>query len=130
MNLTDLKTIGILSGMSSIATGEYYNLINNNVRETLGGLNIAEMVIVSVNFGNIERFVRTENWEEAGEYLFEKAKRIEAAGADCLFLATNTFGINLKKQLQFLLLIFLRLFQKKSLKTVNPKSECWELMQL
>ena len=48
------------------------------------------MVIVSVNFGNIKQFVRRENWEEAGEYLFEKAKRIEAAGADCLFLATNT----------------------------------------
>ena len=90
MSITNLKTIGILGGMSSVATGEYYNLINNNVRETLGGLNIAEMVIVSVNFGNIERFVRTENWEEAGEYLIEKAKRLEAAGADCLFLATNT----------------------------------------
>ena len=90
MSITDLKTIGILGGMSSVATGEYYNLINNEVRKIKGGLNIAEMVIVSVNFANIERFVRTKNWEDAGEYLIEKAKRIEAAGADCLFLATNT----------------------------------------
>ena len=41
MSITDLKTIGILGGMSSVATGEYYNLINNKVREIKGGLNIA-----------------------------------------------------------------------------------------
>ena len=76
--------------MSSVATEEYYNLINKKVREIEGGHNIAEMVIVSVNFGNIERFVRTENWEDAGDYLSEKAKKIESAGAVCLFLATNT----------------------------------------
>lgn len=85
-----MKTIGILGGMSSVATEEYYNLINKKVREIEGGHNIAEMVIVSVNFGNIERFVRTNNWEDAGNYLYEKAKIIEASGAVCLFLATNT----------------------------------------
>ena len=44
MSITDLKSIGILVGMSSVATGEYYNLINNKVREIKGGLNIAEIV--------------------------------------------------------------------------------------
>ena len=85
-----LKTIGILGGMSSAATGEYYNLINQKVKEIKGGHNIAEMIICSVNFANIERFVRTQNWSDAGRYLAEKARRIEDAGAICLFLGTNT----------------------------------------
>lgn len=85
-----LRTIGILGGMSSAATGEYYNLINQKVKDIKGGYNIAEMIICSVNFANIERFIRTDNWEGAAEYLATKAKKIEAAGADCLFLGTNT----------------------------------------
>lgn len=84
------RTIGILGGMSSAATGEYYNLINRKVKEKKGGHNIAEMVICSVNFANIEHFVRTGNWEDASKYLVEKAKNIENAGAECLFLGTNT----------------------------------------
>ena len=90
MTIENINTIGILGGMSSVATEEYYNLINKKVRHIKGGHNIAEMVIVSVNFGNIERFVRTSNWDEAADYLCEKAKIIEMSGAVCLFLATNT----------------------------------------
>jgi len=124
MSLTDLKTIGILGGMSSVATGEYYNLINNNVRETLGGHNIAEMVIVSVNFGNIERFVRTENWEEASEYLIEKAKRLEAAGADCLFLSTNTLHKVRDKIKEAITIPFIDIFETVSKEIIkNGKSK-------
>lgn len=90
MNNENFKTIGILGGMSSAATGEYYTLINRKVKDIKGGHNIAEMIICSVNFANIERFVRTNNWEEASKYLVEKALRIEKAGAECLFLGTNT----------------------------------------
>lgn len=85
-----LKTIGILGGMSSAATGEYYHLINQKVKEIKGGHNIAEMIICSVNFALIERFVRTENWDGASKYLAKKAKSLENAGAVCLFLGTNT----------------------------------------
>ncbi|MEX0274553.1 MAG: aspartate/glutamate racemase family protein [Flavobacteriaceae bacterium] len=88
--MESLNTIGILGGMSSAATGEYYNLINQKVKSSKGGHTIAELIICSVNFANIERFVRAQNWTEAGAYLAEKAKRVENAGADCLFLATNT----------------------------------------
>ncbi len=79
--------------MSSAATGEYYNLINQKVKTVKGGHNIAEMIICSVNFANIERCVRNEDWDAAGEYLALKAKNIESAGAICLFLATNTLHI-------------------------------------
>jgi aspartate racemase len=90
MNIEKINTIGVLGGMSAVATEEYYNLINKKVKHIKGGHTIAEMVIVSVNFGNIERFIRTNKWDEAAEYLVEKAKIIEASGAVCLFLATNT----------------------------------------
>ncbi len=84
------STIGILGGMSTIATGEYYQLINQLVRKHYGGYESAELLIASVNFGNIERFVRQGRWEEAGIYLAEKAKGLQAAGATCIFMATNT----------------------------------------
>ncbi|HEA22609.1 hypothetical protein LCGC14_2425620 [marine sediment metagenome] len=85
-----LKPIGILGGMSSAATGEYYQLINKKVKEKRGGHTIAELIIYSVNFADIERFVRGGHWEEASVYLAEKAKKLEDAGASCIFLATNT----------------------------------------
>ena len=86
----ELTTIGVLGGMSSSATGEYYKLINQKVKEIKGGHTIAEMIICSVNFANIERFVRTNNWEDAATYLVGKAIQLEKSGVECIFLATNT----------------------------------------
>ena len=90
MKQNPLKSIGILGGMSSAATGEYYQLINKKVKAIKGGHTIAELIIYSVNFADIERFVRGGHWEEASVYLSEKAKKLEEAGATCIFLATNT----------------------------------------
>lgn len=90
MALENLKTIGILGGMSSASTSEYYDLINQKVNEKKGGHNIAEIVISSVNFANIERFVRSDSWDEAGAYLAAKAQNLERAGVTCIFLSTNT----------------------------------------
>ncbi len=85
-----MKTIGVLGGMSNQATAEYYRLINQAVNERLGGWNTAELIISSVNFGNIERFVRTGSWAEAGEYLASKAQGLERAGAELLICVSNT----------------------------------------
>lgn len=90
MNLEAFNTIGILGGMSDAATGEYYHLINQKVKEIEGGHNIAEIVLCSVNFAHIERFIKTGDWAAAGVYLAKKALKLEQAGASCLFLATNT----------------------------------------
>ena len=90
MEITALNTVGILGGMSSAATREYYQLINQYVQEAIGGHDIAELLIASVNFGNIARMVNGEAWELAGEYLAEKALSLERAGASCIFMATNT----------------------------------------
>lgn len=76
--------------MSAAATEEYYRLINTKVKLVKGGHTTAEIIISSVNFANIERYIRNGDWETAGEYLSQKAKGLELAGADCIFLATNT----------------------------------------
>ena len=85
-----LRTIGILGGMSDQATAEYYRLINHAVNQRLGGWDIAETVIVGVNFGNIEYFIMNKLWNEAGDYLSKKAQAAERAGADLLICASNT----------------------------------------
>ena len=76
--------------MSAEATKEYYELINAGVKRELGGHNIAELLICSVNFQNIERFIRNGQWDDAGTYLAQKAAGLEAGGADFLLLCTNT----------------------------------------
>ncbi|MBN1873543.1 MAG: aspartate/glutamate racemase family protein [Anaerolineae bacterium] len=91
--IVPLKTIGILGGMSTEATREYYQLINAGVQALKGEHNGAELIIYSVNFQNIERLIRTRQWEAAGDYLAQKAKQLEAGGAEYLFLATNTLHI-------------------------------------
>ncbi|MBW4548559.1 MAG: aspartate/glutamate racemase family protein [Symplocastrum torsivum CPER-KK1] len=85
-----MKTIGFLGGMSSQATAEYYRLINQGVKAIRGGHTVAEILMYSVNFQNIEAFVRNEQWEDAANYLVDKALRIERGGADFLIIGTNT----------------------------------------
>jgi aspartate racemase len=85
-----MKTIGVLGGMSSVASAEYYRLINEGVHAHLGGHSAAEVVLYSVDFGVIEGFIRDEQWDQAAEYLAARARRLELAGADFLIMATNT----------------------------------------
>lgn len=87
---TPMKTIGLLGGMSSQATVEYYRLINAGINARLGGHEAAEVILNSVNFGNIEHWVRRADWAAAGNYLAGKAAQLEAAGADFVLLGTNT----------------------------------------
>jgi aspartate racemase len=88
--VVDLRTIGILGGMSSQATAEYYRLLNDGINRELGGHHAAEVLIYSVNFQNIERFIRSEQWDDAAAYLAEKAHQLERGGADFVIMATNT----------------------------------------
>jgi aspartate racemase len=77
--------------MSSVASGEYYRLLNEGVNARLGGHSAAEIVMYSVDFAVMERFIRDEAWDEAGAHLAARAAAVERAGADLLLLATNTF---------------------------------------
>ena len=86
----NVQTIGVLGGMSGVATGEYYRLLNAGVNAHLGGHASAELVLCSVDFAVIERCISTERWDDAAQYLAERARRLERAGADFVILATNT----------------------------------------
>ena len=85
-----MKTIGVLGGMSSAASAEYYRLLNQGVNAHRGGLAAAEVVLYSVDFAVIEGFIRNEQWDQAAQYLAERARRLERAGAEFVILATNT----------------------------------------
>ena len=85
-----LKTIGILGGMSSQATAEYYRLINTGINNMCGGWSAAELLLYSVNFANIEAFVRGDRWDDAANYLISKACQLEQGGADFIVMVSNT----------------------------------------
>lgn len=85
-----VKTIGIIGGMSWESTLPYYRRINELVHERLGGLHSARIVLVSVDFADIETLQAAGEWDEAGRRLAESARSLEAAGAECVVLATNT----------------------------------------
>ncbi len=85
-----MKTIGLIGGMSWESSIEYYRIINQSVREKLGGVHSAKSVMVSVDFAEIERLQHQSKWEETGEILIESAKNLENAGAGFIVLCTNT----------------------------------------
>lgn len=85
-----MKTIGLIGGMSWESTAEYYRIINETVRNRLGGLHSAKIVMVSVDFSEIEEMQVEGRWDDAGEALATAARQLEAAGADCVLICTNT----------------------------------------
>lgn len=85
-----MKTIGLIGGMSWESTIPYYRQINETIKERLGGLHSAKLVLYSVDFHEIERLQHAGNWEAAGAILAEAARSLEAAGAAFLVLCTNT----------------------------------------
>ncbi|WP_372624904.1 aspartate/glutamate racemase family protein [Arsukibacterium sp.] len=85
-----MKTIGLIGGMSWESTIPYYRIINETVKQQLGGLHSAKIVLYSVNFAEIERMQRAGDWHAAGKLLADAATRLEAAGADFIVLCTNT----------------------------------------
>ena len=85
-----MKTIGLIGGMSWESTVPYYRIVNEAVRDTLGGLHSAKIVLYSVDFDEIEQLQRTGDWDEAGAVLASAAVALEGAGAELLVLCTNT----------------------------------------
>ncbi len=85
-----MKTIGLIGGMSWESTVPYYRQINETVKANLGGLHSAKIVLLSVDFHEIERLQHHGDWEAAGAVLAQAAKSLELAGADFLVLCTNT----------------------------------------
>ncbi|TVQ67326.1 MAG: aspartate/glutamate racemase family protein [Oceanospirillales bacterium] len=85
-----MKTLGLLGGMSWESTQTYYRLINQKVKEELGGLHSAKLILYSIDFAEIEVLQRQGDWQATAEILINAATSTEAAGADLLLICTNT----------------------------------------
>ena len=85
-----MKVIGLLGGMSWESTALYYRIINQQVKQRLGGLHSAQLVLYSVDFQPIEQLQAAGEWQQAGERLADAARCLERAGADLIVLCTNT----------------------------------------
>ncbi|WP_339934006.1 aspartate/glutamate racemase family protein [Vreelandella glaciei] len=85
-----MRVIGVLGGMSWESSLSYYRALNEGVKAALGGLHSAKIVMVSVDFAEIEAMQQRGDWDAAGELLASAAQGVERAGADCLLIATNT----------------------------------------
>ncbi len=82
--------IGLIGGMSWESTMEYYRLMNELVKERLGGWHSAEILLYSVDFDGIVKMQRAGEWEKLGEILADIAIRLEGAGAKAVLICTNT----------------------------------------
>jgi len=85
-----MKTIGLIGGMSWESSAEYYKIINETVKERLGGLNSAKCIMYSVDFEEIASLQHQGEWEELTKLMINFAQQLEGAGADFIVICTNT----------------------------------------
>lgn len=85
-----MKTLGLLGGMSWESTQHYYRALNEGVKQTLGGLHSAKLVLYSIDFAEIERLQHQGDWAETAIILAAAAQSVERAGAEGLLICTNT----------------------------------------
>lgn len=85
-----MKTIGLIGGMSWESTVTYYQVVNETVKQRLGGLHSAKVLLYSVDFAEIEECQASGDWERSAAILTEAARNLEKAGADFIVICTNT----------------------------------------
>jgi aspartate racemase len=85
-----MKSIGLIGGMSWESTSSYYAALNRGVKEALGGLHSAKIILNSVDFAEIEQLQHEGDWSTLGRLLADAAQSIEKAGAECVMICTNT----------------------------------------
>ncbi|WP_108804380.1 aspartate/glutamate racemase family protein [Aquimarina sp. Aq107] len=88
-----MKTIGLIGGMSWESSAVYYELINKKIKDELGGFHSAKSIMVSVDFAEIEKLQRKDDWNGLTKYMIKSAKQLENAGADLIILCTNTMHL-------------------------------------
>lgn len=85
-----MKILGLIGGMSWESTIPYYRMINQHVKEQLGGLHSAKIILYSVDFHEIEQLQAKGDWQTAGQVLSDAAVSLKRAGADVIVVCTNT----------------------------------------
>lgn len=88
-----MRMIGLIGGMSFESSAIYYRLVNEMVREQLGGFASAELLMHSVNFAEIVALQKAGRWDDAATRLGDVAAGLEKAGADCVLICTNTMHL-------------------------------------
>ncbi|MCV9960937.1 aspartate/glutamate racemase family protein [Pararhizobium sp. BT-229] len=88
-----MRKIGLIGGMSFESSAVYYRMINEAVRERLGGLHSAEVMLHSVDFQSIVDLQKAGRWDDAAKRLSDVARGLEAAGAACVLICTNTMHL-------------------------------------
>lgn len=84
-----MKTVGLLGGMSWESTVSYYQVLNREIGSRLGGLHSARVILLSVDFQEIEVLQHQGKWDELGDILARDARTLEGAGADFLVIACS-----------------------------------------
>lgn len=85
-----MKTIGLIGGLSWESTVTYYQIINDTIKQELGGLHSAKILLYSVDFAEIEECQARGDWDKSAKILGEAAQNLEKAGADFIAICTNT----------------------------------------
>lgn len=85
-----MKKAGLIGGMSWESTLTYYQIMNETVKEKLGGLHSAELLLYSVDFDEIEKCQAAGDWDKSTKILSDAACALERAGADFIVICTNT----------------------------------------
>lgn len=88
-----MRKIGLIGGMSWESTLVYYKLINEGVKEILGGLHSSKCVLESVNFAEIQQLLDLEDYKTLNQLMAKYAKNIEKTGAEAILLCCNTIHI-------------------------------------
>jgi amino-acid racemase len=85
-----MKTIGLIGGLSWQSSLEYYRIINEAVRDRLGGLHSAKILMYSFNFAEIAALRDQGDWEGIARLIVDVGQRLQNSGADVLVICTNT----------------------------------------
>lgn len=114
-----MKTIGIIGGMSWESTKVYYEIINEQIKQKLGGFHSCKCLIYSVDFSEIQRLQHSNNWEELNNIMADAAKRLQQGGADFIILATNTMHLCVEAIKEAVEVPFLHIAQATSSAIIN-----------
>lgn len=116
-----MKTIGLIGGISYHSTSVYYNLINQQINQKLGGGNAAKLILYSVNYNDFKQLQTLNDWNAIGNMLSEIAIKLENAGADCIVLCCNAAHLVAEEIKQKIKIPFLHIADETAKEIVKHK---------
>jgi aspartate racemase len=114
-----MKTIGLIGGMSWESSAVYYDLMNKEVRNKLGGFHSCKSILLTVDFDEIQRLQHIEDWGKLDQIMVKAAQTLETAGADLIVLCTNTMHLCTPAILKSISIPFLHIAKATGLKIAS-----------